>query len=685
MWSGRRAKLRQRLPRLRQATRRTVRGAPPGHAALGAARALCLALVIGGLSAYFFAQPTALPLDTGQRAAAGIALALLSVLFAAGATLSGGREWRSTWSSMTRVALPLLPLAPLGVYPHSPTFVAVACGMALVSYGVTWSRDAVAGPGARVRGRLLGPFQASVFGFCALVLVMYVFIAAHTDGSFQNDSAYYFGVAKHMAVSGRFESPIVWQFLRRPAHVPTAPFDYWGGLTSLVLVPFLVLFGHTHRVADIVMGSISAVSVMLFAYLVTVQRVVRNRLVAGALVVAFAIAPALHTFRFDTETIPLYHLLLLLALLFAFQKRWAWASLFAGLLYHVRPDALFVTLVVWCWALYEAWLAGRLRRVAAVQIGLVGATLLYGAIAFGLPLGVRDQAVHLKTQLGLYLWGPGRPEVKDLFDKRLQDSYLAARSGSVVSMLGNVVPGGAILLAFIVAAGGIPARIRPRAERRADVAIWLLGVPMAVLIGAASGPMFVAWRTLHPLVPTVLLGAGRAVDSLIDRLRRSRTTPSWARQTGALTLTGICVFALVRPLSVYGLRERARIRSAEVELRRLDPVLHGQVVASDRPWYVIADTKSPAVNIPIDGPRAVEDVLSQYRVSWVILVGRARDLHRSAAVFTRAAHRWTVGPFQLDRRAVGGGVQLIHVTHAPRVAAQQRPHHHSGRSNSPFR
>src|SRR5215510_1467965 len=68
---------------------------------------------------------------------------------------------------------------------------------------------------------------------CLGVIVWYISLALKVDGNNDNDAAYYLGVARYMARTGRFEENIVWHFLGRPDSVFHRPFNYWQGLTSL--------------------------------------------------------------------------------------------------------------------------------------------------------------------------------------------------------------------------------------------------------------------------------------------------------------------------------------------------------------------------------------------------------------------------------------------------------------------
>ena len=107
------------------------------------------------------------------------------------------------------------------------------------------------------------------------ITAVYVEIGGSAQGNLQNDSAYYFGVARHMATTHRFEEPIVWHFVNPPPVLVHPPFDYWGGLTSVVLAPILAAFGATQHTAFVAMAAISGLTVVAFWYLLCVALPIR--------------------------------------------------------------------------------------------------------------------------------------------------------------------------------------------------------------------------------------------------------------------------------------------------------------------------------------------------------------------------------------------------------------------------
>lgn len=624
------------------------------------------AAALWGVFSFVRDAPTTLPLGPASRASAAGALSLLFLLAAAAAPgcqvrLPGGiaAAWKAALCRAPAVGLSLAPLALLPLCRDNRVVGAAVVAAALIAY-VTGAGRSTTRARRLGRGHAFGPWEVALLGFCIFIAIIYVQIGVQAQGNFQNDSAYYYGVAKHIALTGRFEEPIVWHFLRSPAKVPARPFDYWGGLTSVVLVPYLWLFGATHRVANTVMACISALSVFVFWDLVAVRRVIKSPPVGAALLVAFALAPSLSTFRFDTESVVPYQLLALMILVAAARKRWVLCSVLAALVYATRPSGALLALIVWVWALYESRRQGTLKRVAATQLVLVALTVSYGLVLFGTPLGVTREAARLRSELDLYLWH-GRPSIH-LLHARLDSAYLLGRVTEVFHTLLQIVPGGSALLALAAVAGLTPWIAERRLRSAEGVVIWILGVPLAFAVGIASGSVFVSWRTLHPLIPLVLLAGGQSLDIVIDWLWRLEFHRLWRGAAAVLALVAT-VAAVLRPAKLYGERALAVIRPAEVALEKLDPVFHGETVASNLPWYVIANTRSSAVSIPGDGETSIAAVLDRYHVQWLAIVGRYTLRNASAPVVRRLLRQGheNIGAFRVTRVRRTGGLSLFRV------------------------
>jgi hypothetical protein len=515
---------------------------------------------------------------------------------------------------------------------------------------------------APVRRGHVGAWELSLLVVALTTAALYLQIGLHAEGNLQNDSAYYFGVARHMARTGRFEEPILWHFMAPPKAIVHAPFDYWGGLTSVVLAPFLALFGPSQHTAFVVMGAISGLSVIAFWYLVCVALPVRYPALQLLALLAFAFASSARNYRFDTESLPLYHLLQIGALIGVAAARPRLAVVSAFLLALCRIDGLVLfagTVVVV--ALQHRRDRPALRRALLLAGGLLAAYVARNLWSFhaALPPGAAT-ATRMGDERVLYRLHGVPASLWTVIRARFEYAYVAARFELLLDRLLhlNVLP--AQQLWYLIAA--IPGLAF---ARRRGAAL----VPGAAFLTAfafvwASGPMFQVWRTLSALLPLLVLGGtlglGAALDALLALTRRARRRGRRAWALCASALVFAAAYPMVTRIQVYGPREEPPVHAKELELARLDAVLAGMPVAATEPWYVMAGTRSPVVSIPEDGPEAVAEVLRRYRVEWIVLVGDAGPW-RVALGSLREGEQKAIGAALVQRAAFAGTLALYRV------------------------
>jgi 4-amino-4-deoxy-L-arabinose transferase-like glycosyltransferase len=75
------------------------------------------------------------------------------------------------------------------------------------------------------------------------------------------DAAYYFDIADSIARGTGLTENFIWNYLSHPAGLPQPSNAYWMPLTSILVAPFLRLFGDSYRAAQVPMVLLSAVLV----------------------------------------------------------------------------------------------------------------------------------------------------------------------------------------------------------------------------------------------------------------------------------------------------------------------------------------------------------------------------------------------------------------------------------------
>lgn len=636
-----------------------------------------IALVLAALAIAWRATPEGGVAPFGApvlfAAFAGLALGLLAGLIegaAAGPSETEARVRRPgariALPSLAdlQLATPSLALTTLVAVAPGPFGAAGIAGAALFLF-VTRTRRDVTRPRIDTRGRgELDLWALSLFALAASFLVVYVGVASDMIGGRENDASYYFGVARWIAAHGELEEPIVWHFLAPPRHIVHPAFDYWQGLTSIVLALPMAIFGRTHLVASTTMAVLAAITVLLFTYLVVVARPLASRAGQLAAILAFALSPAMQAFRFDTETLVVFHLGLLGALLAIAHGRLALAAALSFLVFLTRADGLVTCAIVWAFLLTRALPELRTRegRLALGRVVLaMGAVLgLYVATnlsRFGVatPPGAR-QAPYLTDYLQLYVYDlrrhPGT--LGELLEARLT---IAALENALEDLRHAITTIDYVLEPEVLLAT-IPLGVFVFWRTRSDTT----GLHRLCLFLTLIGTFGIAWagpvvfsegRAFHGLVPAmtlaVVMSAELPARGLAHFLARRR--PELARATFALATAAILVPTLMwlrpyRPLAILR-------TDFEAELAELDPMLAGANVATTSPWWVIANTESPAVLLPSQSELAMAQILHRYDVEYVIFTRDDAEGWGPAAWAMwgpyRDGHDTTIGPFRLER------------------------------------
>jgi len=605
--------------------------------------------------------------------------ALLFVAFAAlasallGGLIVGACESPSATSLRVRVVLPSTSDLALATPSLVVTWlVAVApgpfgcAGIAAVALYlfVSRARRDVMRPSIDTHGRgAIDLWAASLFVLAGAFLVVYLGVALDMVGGRENDASYYFGVARWMAAHGTLEEPIVWHFLAPPRAIVHPAFDYWQGLTSVLLAIPMAIFGRTHLVASVTMAVLSALSVLLFTYLVVVARPLASRATQLAAVLAFALSPAMQAFRFDTETLVVFHLGLLASLVAIAHGRTALAAALAFLVFLTRADGLVTCGLVWVFLIVRALPGLRtkegrvgLARIALAIAAVLGLYVWSNLARFGhtTPPGAR-QAPFLTEYLQLYVYDPRRHpgSIVELLTARATLANLENAVDDVRHAFENIdyVLEEDALLAMLPLGLVVFFRARTDASglHRLSLALALFGALAIAWIGPV---VFSEGRTLHGLVPAmtlaVMMGAELPARALAHALAKRR--PELSRTVFALATAAILVPTLMwlrpyRPLAILR-------TDFEAELASLDPLLEGANVATTTPWWVIANTESPAVLLPAQSEDSMARVLHRYDVQYVLFTRDDVEGWGPASWAVWGPYRdgrdSTIGPFRLE-------------------------------------
>jgi hypothetical protein len=612
-------------------------------------------LVVRGLSAA--AQPAPLTAALALPPAA-LLIAACAALLAPPAPADRRAGWRR--AVPVYVALALLPIASLLPAPGQRWGIALLLLLAALWLSALRSPPSAAGAGVLLRSTDANPSRLWTLFLLALAVavgVTYIAIGTQTREIAQNDGAYYYGIARHMALSGRFEEPLVWHFLHPPDTLVHPPFDYWGCLTALLLVPSLWLFGAAPETAFVTMSAISAVALIAFWYLICVVLPLRYWMTQLLALVLFAFSPMMLEYRFQPESITVAQLAILLALVAFARRRFLVAIVFAFGVLLARGDGL-ILFGLTCAAVLLAqardadtppsryWASlGTIFLCVATYVGW--SWLSFGTLTPPAPRALPFLAEYWQV----FDFGPAPERPWSELLHRFDWPYIRSR----FELLRISLP----LLWFTpeptawLALTAIPALALFRRRPPVEVLIWVLAVVGFLTVVWVAGPGFYIGRTPATFTPLFILAGSLGVDAVLARLDSwSAAGRAPARPLLATVVAFcLCAFFLTRlpALAVSHTAVKPRWRTSVGEL---DAMLGGEPVASNRRWYVIAYTGSPAVSVPYNGEAAIEAALRRYGARWVVLFGRPPAAGGESRRFLQAlasGSKRAIGALRLER------------------------------------
>ena len=568
----------------------------------------------------------------------------------------------------------LLPLALLPVANRADASQQLAIRAALVLAALllwVWTMVARRSPPnavallAHSRGRpQLGPWELVLLAVVAVIAILYLAAAARVTQISTNDGAYYYGVARHMVRTGRFEEPIVWHFIHPPARLTHAPFDYWGGMTALALAPSLALFGPTPHTAFLAMAAFAAVSVLLFWYLICFALPLRYGATQLLALLLFAFSPPMDRFRFQPESTVIAQLWLLPALIAFCRRRFVLAVVAAFALVLTRSDQSIVFALITLFAVIGAQRDGRHGwRVALTGVACVAIYVAWSAASFGTMLPPAAAAVPFLNRFPEVLeFGTIAPHGWRDTIGHFTPTVLAA---GIARALPVHTMGFTPAWHWWIALAAVSLLVGRRGAAAPRLLIWTLCFVGYFAVMAIGGSIPTLFRTAHTFVPLAVLAGALGLDwvlSLLHAWVERRPGRARAALVGAAVMA-TCAILLAR-LPVLQTWPAGTDCDDQAALGRLDPILRGQPVATNSPWYVIAYTDSPAVFVPRNGEAAIATVLERYAVRWLVLFpsAYASQMEQSQPVLARilGQDRDQLGRFRLQRVATDSPVPAVY-------------------------
>jgi hypothetical protein len=442
-------------------------------------------------------------------------------------------------------------------------------------------------------------------------------------------------------------------------------------MTSLLLLPAMWIFNGDYRAAVVTMALISGASVFGFAYLLEHGFDVRSRWIRVLAVLVFAFAPAMQEYRLDTDSTPVMHLFLIMALIALTKARYALVCLIAAAFPFVRGDGAVIAAMLVSFALWRSLgkraPPGELKRSVAICVLCVVGYVLYSYAVFGAPTPPgASTALRLRRGVDLYTYGfKPRRQLAWIWAQRMSFDYFYYRATvALETMLEIIFVSAQSAWYGTILAGAI---LQFRRVNASVMLIFGLFFVAPIALASAAPAVYASWRTLHVMVPVIVLAGALALDQ-IETLARSRLLPALPDRIGMWLMRAVSLAAalfFLSDLKPYTTRpESAILRALQKKLVKIDQQLGGEPVLSMRPWFVIAYTRSPAVMMPVNGEEALAEVIRKYKVGWLLIEGRytlagsTKDIIKAL----EGTKRWELDEFVLERTPNEARLPLFRVT-----------------------
>lgn len=457
------------------------------------------------------------------------------------------------------------------------------------------------------------------------------------------DAYYYYVAAERIAGGYGLTEPFLWNYLAEPLRLPAPAFQYWMPLTSLIAVPFLVLFGPSFRAAQIPFILLSSLLPAL-GYCLSMELAPgrRKAWVSGFLLI---FTPFYMKFWPTTDSFALYAVLgcgAMLSLLRATRTgRPAWfflAGLCAGLGHLTRADAplllvAFALLLVWPGEEIDERMRPLSRRAAGLLLAgaayllVIAPWLCYNRAQTGRVWNsAGTQTIFLRTYDDLYAYGRTFDLASYLswgWQDILESKLWAAGQNALTAI-------GVFLSFYLAPLAGWEMWVRRRMGL-SRLTFWYLALLYGVmtLVFTFPGPRGTLLHSGAALLPALMVFAAHGLERAVRSAARRR--PSWdigqaqrVFSVGAVALAGL-FSALLYAQALWDAgdpgkmwnTQHAHYQEVEAVIRQSAPADAPVLVVNPPAYYYFA--RRPALAIPNEPAPVVADVCRRFGASHLIL------------------------------------------------------------------
>jgi len=469
-----------------------------------------------------------------------------------------------------------------------------------------------------------------------LALVARTVAAALTDYAPYTDPSYYTLVARQLATGHGFTVPVIWSFLEvgnripDPAVLPVVSNGHWMPLTSIVAAGFMALLGPTWRAGQAPMVLLSAVLVPLTYQIGWELWQRRSVALLGGILAIFA-GPLLIYYP-TVDNFAVFGLAGALALYAATHAvtaarpgPWLVASgALAGLATLARVDGLLLAVApAIAWFVIRGWRSGRLWGWGALS-----ALAFFAVMSPWLARNVGVYGSPFPSAGGHTLWITSYNEQFSIGHPVDAAHYLAWGWGNIIgsklSSWGDILGRTAVLLGGLFFFTFLPGLWihRRLPEMLPFIGYWVV---MFVVMGAVftfHAPKGAFYHSAPAWLPFALpMGVASLgpVASVVGRLWPFLRRPQTHRFLAVAGTAGGIALSMIGSSVIYGQWDRShRLDAAAASYLEAHGATHDVVMYTD-PATLALLSDNPGVAPPFDPYPVVKQVISAYRVRWVVV------------------------------------------------------------------
>jgi len=461
--------------------------------------------------------------------------------------------------------------------------------------------------------------------FFILSLVLRFHFASKLTNPGHGDPAYYLSLAQNLADGRGFVIDYVWHFLVLQDSLTHFSNDFWMPLTSIIIYPFLLIFGKS-LLAALIPSFMFGLGCSIIAYYIGMEYT-KSKAISFWSAIITLFAPGLFIYSIATDSSIYYAVFVSASILMLMKcrhnpKYFIIAAILAGLGQLTRQDGILMMLLVVITLLFSSVSRKSKIRlmlgILAVYLLIISPVFIINLLYTGKPFVSETFKISLVTcHDDIYSYG------KDLSLKSYLDwgignillSKLASVQNNVIEILKSfgrdIIPIPIIVIFYVLLPRATGFKWREFQAPMMFMALLLLFYTTAATFPAMGGALF---RSTMAFVPFGVVLAVKAIPGFCKNKIITYAV--------LCVITLMAIFGSVR-LSFYLIDLNDQIDS---ELKLVASVIEADhnsddeiVIMTRNPWEVNYTTKHRALMIPNNDLDTIYNIAVRYKANYLIL------------------------------------------------------------------